>query len=328
MAQVEVPVGEEVVGNVDQGVDTTCADSPGIPVGTGGGGCQEITDLKDLHGTLRRQERFQGRHRVRQGCHRQISACSGRLVSFFGSFWIDGDDGLAGDLPQLTRREASRAWKHQLLHHRAVPGCERNAVLGDDAGLSAVQGAAFQRFQRRDRTVVISSASRTRIPAVTDEIRNAAPTSAEASDTAASATNISTLPGVSSPVMQFLRASRAASLMGSPATNGLARAARSRIWTPASSESAFSAAWIASTSAAPDSELQSTVVSAASDVASAGAEPTAAQSMLEPWFGCVASASTTLTSNSSYVRIIAGELGLCYCSLRLPGWGGRVAARR
>ena len=119
-------------------------------------------------------------------------------------------------------------------------------------------------------TVVMVPASRTRIPAVTGEIRNAAATSAAANDTAASGTNSCTCSGESSPVMHDFRANRAANRIGSPATNGTANAANNRICRPVNNDNAFSDATIASTNSAPDNDPAATPAKSTNDDASAG----------------------------------------------------------
>ena len=142
-------------------------------------------------------------------------------------------------------------------------------------------------FRVGARTPVIRSASATRLPAVWQGIRNAAATSSDASDAAASGTKCATCSGSSSLVMQFFRASTAASRIGSPATNGTASAASSRIWVPASRDSAFSDATTASTSAAPVIAVGSVRVNAVSDSAVAGAPASVAQSVGGvSWLGC------------------------------------------
>ena len=77
--------------------------------------------------------------------------------------------------------------------------------------------------------------------------------------------------------MQLLRASRRARRIGSPAVNGTAKAVVNRICNPASSDSAFSAAVIASTSSAPDNPPGVTPANAVNDAASAAPAARAAQ---------------------------------------------------
>ncbi len=129
------------------------------------------------------------------------------------------------------------------------------------------------------------SASSTRRLAVRHGIRNAAATSVAASDAAACGTKCATCSGSSSLVMQFFRASTAASRIGSPATNGTANADSNRICVAASSDSAFSDATTASTSAAPVIAVGSAPVNASNDSGVAGrpassAHPTGAGSPL------------------------------------------------
>ncbi len=114
------------------------------------------------------------------------------------------------------------------------------------------------------------SASSTRRLAVRHGIRNAAATSVDASDAAACGTKCATCSGSSSLVMQFFRASTAASRIGSPATNGTANADSNRICVAASSDSAFSDATTASTSAAPVIAVGSAPVNASKDSGVAG----------------------------------------------------------
>ena len=122
------------------------------------------------------------------------------------------------------------------------------------------------------------SASSTRRLAVRHGIRNAAATSADASDAAACGTKCATWSGSSSLVMQFFRASTAASRIGSPATNGTANADSSRICVAASRDSAFSDATTASTSAAPVIAVGSAPVNASSDSGVAGRPASSAHS--------------------------------------------------
>jgi hypothetical protein len=120
-------------------------------------------------------------------------------------------------------------------------------------------------------------ASRTRMPPVIGEIRSAAAISDPARHVAASSMNNWTLLGSSSPVMQFLRARRAAKRVGSPATNGTANATISLICSPASNDNAFSLATMASTRSAPLSSDASIETSATSDSGPAPADAWVAQ---------------------------------------------------
>ena len=87
--------------------------------------------------------------------------------------------------------------------------------------------------------------------------------------------------------MQLFRANTAASRIGSPATNGTANAVSNRICVPASSDSAFSDATIASTNAAPVIAAGSAPVNAVNDSAVAGAPASVAQSAdAESPLGC------------------------------------------
>jgi hypothetical protein len=64
VGDVEVSVGEELVGDVDQGVDASGADAAGVVGGAGGAGGEQVGDLEDFHRAVRGQVCLQGGHGV------------------------------------------------------------------------------------------------------------------------------------------------------------------------------------------------------------------------------------------------------------------------
>ena len=52
VGEVDKSVGQEVIGDVDEGVDPAGADASAVAWGAGGAGGQQVADLEDLHRTV------------------------------------------------------------------------------------------------------------------------------------------------------------------------------------------------------------------------------------------------------------------------------------
>src|SRR6478735_5279032 len=65
-AQIEVSISEELLGNIDKGVDAAGSDASVVSGRRGCTGGEQVADLEDLHGSVSWEERGQSGHGVGQ----------------------------------------------------------------------------------------------------------------------------------------------------------------------------------------------------------------------------------------------------------------------
>ena len=147
VGEVEVAVGEQLVGDVDEGVDPSGADTAGVAGGAGGAGGEQVGHFEDFHGTVGGQVCLQRGHGVGEGLEGEFAAGGGDLVAFLGAVGVDGDDGVAGDVAEFAGGEVTGGGQHQVLHGFGVFGGEGFAVVGDDPGFHLVEHALLEGVQ-------------------------------------------------------------------------------------------------------------------------------------------------------------------------------------
>ena len=165
-----------------------------------------------------------------RGCSRSSRRAAASWCRFSRAVGVDDDHRLPGDVPQFAGGQVTGAGQHQVLQVLGLFRGQRCAVLGDHPGLRPVQHPVSPTrpgWARGPRSWCRPPRPGCRRCGTGSATRRRPPR--RPATRAASATKCATWSGSSSPVMQFFRASTAASRIGSPATNGTANADSNRI---------------------------------------------------------------------------------------------------